>query len=702
MPSRRLRAAGPSVLRSMVLGSILIWAAIAMLATPLAASAEEPVDLAGAYVVDEVGAISGRQGDVDAALDRLSSETGVQLFVVFVDSFDGVSTDQSWAIATAELNRLGSDDILFAVATGDRNYDVRYADDFRLDEGATDAVERDVERNLGEDDWAGAVITAADGYRAALTGSSGASGGIPWLLIIGVLVVIGVIVVIVIARRRDRARAGLDSTGPGSTAPGSTAAAGPPVPDQEELDRRVGTLLVQLDDSLTTSEQELGFAVAQFGDEASRPFVAALATAKRDVAEAFGIKQRLDDHEPETPDEKRAMSTRIIDLCEKADRELDAQSDAFDELRALEQSAPQELVLVRSEVDGLGERIAAASATLTALRARYSPRALATIDDNPQKASELTEFVRDTATTADAAIASGDSGAAAVAVRTARAAVGQARQLLDAVAAAEATLDDASEKVGAVLADTRQDLAAARALAEHTPSAELSTAIAAADTAVTTESAESTLGDPVARLERLMPLNASLDAAIGSARDAEERLQRARTALDGTIAAARNQISTANDYIATRRGGIGDGARTRVSEAVRHLEAAVGLATSDPVAAQSEAQQATALASSAVELARRDVDSYQSPFGSGTLGRGGGQADLGGLIGNIALGVLLGGGNRSGGGGMFGGGGGGFGGGFGGGGGGFGGGGFGGGGGGFGGGSRSGGFGGSRSSGGRF
>ena len=458
---------------------------------------------------------------------------------------------------------------------------------------------------------------------------------------------------------------------------------------------------MQIDDSLKTSEQELGFAVAQFGDAAAAPFTAALAEAQGEVARAFQLKQQLDDATPEAPADRRAMSLEIVELCEQADAALDAQADTFDELRALEKNAPAELVRVRSDRDTLAARLPAAEAALEALTSRYSPAALAPLSANPAKAGELLDLVESSSVAGDRAVSLGDPARAAVAVRAARAALGQAAQLLTAIESAGENLDAATAKIDAVLADTRQDLAAARAMADSpasAPSAALASAIAAAGAAVTAEDAQAS-GDPMARLARLSEANSALDRAFGPARDAAEKVARARTALDSTIATARSQITVAGDFITTRRGAIGEGARTRLSEAMRRLDLAVSMATNDPVAALGEAQQATALAHSATELASQDVNSYSSGLGQSTHG---GQADLGGLLGGLAAGILLG-GNRRGGFGGFGGGFGGFGGGSG----SFGG--FGGGsrssGGSFGGGGRSSGFGGSggsRSSGGRF
>lgn len=653
----------PSLIARAIAGVVLAVSA-AVVSAPSAAFAADPVDLNGAEIVDEVGALGSREGQAQTAIDRLYDETGVQLFVVFVDDFDGsVPADQSWADATAEANRLGNDDILLAVATVDRNYDVSYPDDFRLDENAAAAAESVFLPYLSDSDWSGAVVAAASAYEDRLNG-----GGFPItaILVIALAVVVVILIVVFVARRRrsDAVTSALDRV------------------DQKELDRRVGTLLVQLDDSVKSSEQEVGFAAAQFGDEAAKPFAAALSSAKANVAEAFRVKQQLDDAVPETDEQRRAMSLTIIELCETADRALDEQADAFDDLRALEKDAPAAITAVRTDADAVAGLIGAASSSVATLSARYSPAAVSTVTDNVAQAESLVQFARSSADTAGAAIASGDTGRAAVSVRAAQASLGQARQLVSAVDELGAGLADADARLDAAIADTRADIAAARALEAGSESASLAAAIATAESALGA-AGDGPTRDPAATLAAIGAANAQLDQVFGPVRDAQQRLERARIALDGTIATARSQIDAANQFIATRRGGISDRPRTRISEATRHLDVAVSLAVSDPVAALAEAQQANAMAREATSAAQSEVDSFRSPYGGGSYGSGGGGADLGGLLTGILIGSS---GSR--GGGMFGGGGGGI---FGGGGGGYGGGGFG---------SRSGGFGGSSRSGG--
>lgn len=639
-PRRSLAAALVAVL--LTLGALAV--------APSPAVAADPVDLGASPLLDAVGALDDPSA-VEASLDELQESTGTQLFAVFVDSFTGAQSGQDWADETAVRNGLGDDDVLLAVAVDDRNYAFSYPESFPLDEETTRGVERDVEQRLGADDWDGAVVTAADGFRAELGGGTGGTGassvlGVVVPLLVGLLaflLIVGVVVLIVVLVRRRR------RVDPG-------AQGGRPVVTQAELDRRVAALLIQLDDSITSSDEEVGFATAQFGEETAAPFAAALAEARARTAEAFRLKQQLDDAERETPEERRLLSERIIELCESADAHLDEQADAFDALRDLERTAPAALAAVRADAAPLRERIDAAAGTVGELHSRYSPAAIETVVGNPAQAGELVAFAGTSADGADAALARGETGRAAVAVQAARSALVQADRLIDAVDALDGRLAEADASLAAVVDDTRQDLVAARALREGGSGREsVAEAVAEAERALEQHGPI----DPVERLERIRQANAQLDRVVGAERDSRRRVEHARAVLGGTLTTARTQIATARDYIATRRGAVGDAPRTRLSEAARRLVEAESLEASDPVAALDSAAQASRLAQSAVAGARADVDAYRSPWRDDGRMSGGGGADLGGLLTGFLLGSLGdddGGGRSYGGGGWFGGG----------------------------------------------
>ena len=246
------------------------------------------------------GPSTGQEGDITDALDRLAADADVQLFVVYVDSFDGVSPGQSWADATAERNGLGTNDVLMAVAVTDRNYQLSYPKDFQLSDTETRQIESElIEPRLMQDDWAGAAIAAADGLREKIT-----APGFPWGWVLLGLIVIVALVSFIRARVRKRRvahRAEPESTGPARRHPARATR-------RRDQDQRAGAWL---------------FAVAQFGDEAAKPFVTALAEAKEKARAAFELRQKLDDAFPESADERRAMTLKIVELAEAADAELE-------------------------------------------------------------------------------------------------------------------------------------------------------------------------------------------------------------------------------------------------------------------------------------------------------------------------------------------------------------------------------------------
>ena len=117
----------------------------------------------------------------------------------------------------------------------------------------------------------------------------------------------------------------------------------------EQVQTQAGAALVQADDAITSSREELGFAVAQFGEAATSAFTGAVETAKAKMSEAFDLKQKLDDEIEDTVHDRRAWHIRIIQICDEIDDVLDENTEAFDALRKLEQNAPQELERVKGE-----------------------------------------------------------------------------------------------------------------------------------------------------------------------------------------------------------------------------------------------------------------------------------------------------------------------------------------------------------------
>lgn len=600
--------------------------------TAAPALADDPVQLDGAYVIDNTGVLDGSTADVVAALDSLYERTGVQLFVVYVDEFTNPNAPIDWANATAEANGLGDADLLLAVAVSQRQYSLSVSADAPVTDAQLDAAESAIEAELRNDNWAQAAIAGANSLTGeeAPSPSAASGGGIPLLPIVGGAAVVGV-GAYAIYRVRRRGSAG------NSQKPGESVS-------QEELDRRAGSALVEMDDALKTSEQELGFAIAQFGSAATAEFEASLAKANSTVAQAFRLRQKLDDSEPESADEKRAVTLEIIALCEQADGLLDDQADAFEELRQLETNAPAALAETSALIASASNRVPSEEKALASLLERYAPAALDSVADNVERARALLAAAIESSATASTAVEAQKSGEAAVAVRTAQAQLGQAVQLMDAVDSLAKELQSAEQKLAAAITDTTSDIAAARALPRDDTSSALQPYIATAETALASAQAHS--NDPVASLSSLGEANAALETVFIGVRDQQAAVAQAATQLTAALAGAQSRITTTAQFITTRRGGVGSEARTRISEADRQVKQALALQTSDPVTALTHARQADQLAATAYDLAQRDVSQFSTGggMGAGMGGLGGlGGFSGGGSSGGDILGGIIGG-----------------------------------------------------------
>jgi hypothetical protein len=646
-----------SVILTLVAGAVL-W-----LAAPTAAWAEDPVGFGSSPVVDTVGALGGSTDDVEAAIDRAADSSGRQLFVAYVDEFTNPEAADAWANDTAIANNMGAEDYLLAVAVEGRAYYLSAASDASLSAEDINRISLEViEPELRAENWAGAAIAAADALAA---GGGGGGGGWGWVWFIVIAAAVVAIIAIVLARRKTKQRAAE-----------SAAGAGPPPPSIEELRREAGGALIEADDAMKTSQQELGFAIASYGEAATAEFRVALDAAKAKVAEAFTLQQQLDDAEPDTDEERRAWYSGIIRLTGEADALLDAEAEKFDALRDLERNAPAELERVRAEADAAQAAISPATERLAELTPLYATSALAPVADNPAQADARMSFARQSLDEASAALAAGRANDAAVEILAAEEAVDQVKLLADAVERRAADLAAADEAVEAGVADLERDVQTARGLGDA--NATVLADRVAADAAQLRSEIGAAGRDPIATQTRIEQVNAEIDAAIASARDAAEQLARAKAQLGRSLIAARAQVQATEDYLVARRGAVGAEARTRLAEAGRLLVQAEGLAASDPATALATAQRAESLAGTAMSLAQQDVGGFGGGMGGGFGGgfggaqggggRSGGGDVFGAVLGGILINSVLGGGGGGRGGGIFGGGGGrsgGFGGGFG-------------------------------------
>ncbi|MGS0684754.1 TPM domain-containing protein [Nakamurella sp. GG22] len=694
-----------------LVGMVAVLAAVLL---PTVAAAEPPFRVPSP-ITDRAGALSGSdQADVQAALSQLSSEENINLFVVYVANFDDPTDGDGWARETYALSGFGANDMLLAIATDGRAYSVQVPPNFKLSSSQlAEVAQNDIRPQLVEGDWAGAAIAAANGYREALSGGSST-----WWWVAGGLVVVGGGAYLVSRRSRRKAQEQAGGVAPGGR--------GEPAEPLDQLSARSVQALIDTDNAVRASEFELSAAESDFGPEAVAPFRTAFNAARESLTAAFEIRQRVDDEIPEDDLTKRSMMNEILQRCAEASAALDAESDRFDELRDLRSRLPQVLAELPGAIEAQQARLAGVGATLGSLQQQYAPSALTTVAGNVREATTRLTFARTSLqeaqqlaeppsgpATLPTPVASPEAptqagstqagsnqagvtqaehtspdlqvvaqqpavrqpsvqpGAPAVlAAGAAQEAVGQATTLLDAVERTAADLAAAAGQLPVACTAVDQELAAARRALSEAGAGPSGPALGAQ-----LDQIQALLGvarspqgaaDPLTALHKVQEADEALDTILAATRDAQQREQRAQAGLAQALATARAEVSSADDFISTRRGAIGSQARTRLAEAKRHLAAAEAAAGTDAGTGLTEAQEAATLAREAADIAQQDVGGW----GGGGSQRGGGIN--GALLGGIILSSVLNSGRGGHGGGGWGGGfgGGGFGGGFGGGGGG--------------------------------
>lgn len=288
----------------------------------------------------------------------------------------------------------------------------------------------------------------------------------------------------------------------------------PSVAALPELRGRGRRLLVETDDSVRTSAEELRFAAARAGNTEARPYIDALMEARAELAVAFHARQQLDDlaEGPETvsPEDERALLEDIVIRCTTAQRRLDAVTPGFDQLRALERDMLPALECAEARFRELTLRTATAATTLSELHDRCAPTAVLPVTGHVEQAKDRLVFATTELNRARQHTDTTDHRTAAVHLRAAEGAIDQADIFVTAVERLSTTLPQATRT--------------ARQSAPRTGSHD----------------------DPLDALRRqgrwLLP--------------------------------AHSAVTSAADFITTHRGAVGAQARTRLAEAERQLSRA--------------------------------------------------------------------------------------------------------------------------------
>ncbi len=621
------------------------------------AQAADPVTIPpGTFVVDESDVLSPSEEDeLEQQVRELQSEHGASLFIIYVPSFENPDEPEAWVEEVAEQKQLGTNDNILAIATDDRfyNFVANSSGPFRSYQSAIDREY--ILPALSNTDWFGAGEGAIEGLAAAAegelgtggaTGNEGASGGggsFIWFLI-----PIGILVAFLIWRASSRKKQQQRQPQPAETGPTDPRDTMP----VSELRTQAGSALIQADDAIKIAEQEIGFAQASYGDASVEVFQQDLQTAKEHMQQSFQLQHQLDDHIPDTEEDQRAWIKEILDRSAQVMNTLQAHEEDFAKLRDLEKNAPEALARVRSVFASLPARLDEAAATIENLSTSYDSAAVVEGRENVEQARGLLGFGQEKITQADTAIQQGDTSQAAWNIHEAENTTQELQDIFASIQQLPSQLDQAQRQLAIELDQARTILAEAKSFAaKHRTDSALPGRIAALEQAVDTISEQLPSRRPFKDLEALDDTLDPVAEQLSPLRDRQQQMEAARRDFEPIMARARTTIDGADDYIRRRRGAVRHDARTKLSAAQTHFNAALASYNNDPVQAVSEAQKALQLGRLAQQLAEENYYDFDSHHRGG---RGGGGSNMSAMLGGLLLGhIFSGGGSSSWGGGGF-------------------------------------------------
>ncbi|MFT3901298.1 MAG: TPM domain-containing protein [Gordonia sp. (in: high G+C Gram-positive bacteria)] len=594
------------ILRQLAVAVVLFASAFHSFVAAGAAHAEPPMNLPEQMQIHDAAQVisDDDRAKLQTAIDKLYEQRGVSLWVVYVKTFDNLKADQ-WAKQVVENSEFTARDVLLAIATDSRRYYLSTPE--VLGQSKIDEIgAKDVEPKLKKGEWGAAGISAARGIDKALSpsrtlayvatgvgGTAALAGGGAYLYSR--------------RKREEEAKARLESL---RTASDELTVDQLATQSLDVLDDWSREILTDTDNAVRTSAEELQLAVDEFGDAQTKPFRDAVESAKKNMADSFVLRQRLDDDIEESADEQRSMLVQIITTCHDVDASLDEQVREFDEMRNLLLNAPERLDgLTRSVVD-LKTRADAAESMLGSLIAKHGEDRVQSVSHNVELAEKQIAFAEENIDDGRVATAApaGQQGAAVAAIRAAEGAVAQAGKLLDAVANADGAIAAAGVRLPALIDEVKAEIKAAGKL-DSSPA--LDDAVAEAQAALD-YAAANTESDPLGSFTTLVETDAVLDRELDAARAQTKKRKRTVELREQTETAAASKVEFARDFIDTRRGAVQSEARTRLTEAQRLLKSARDRPAKQASEAVDEARRAGALADEALMSAQADVVDWQA------------------------------------------------------------------------------------------
>lgn len=629
-----------------------------LFATALGCAAAAPAVAATVnYVAQAPSAISDRvtdsadvlssaeESEITEKITQLQQEEQLMIHVVFTTDMDGMSAED---YAGAIVDAKGPNAAAYVVDVEQRQMGVQTGDQWP--QGKLDDMYDAAYSHLASDDWAGSANALVD---AALgTGGSGGGGG-AWLAGAGGAVVVAGGGIWAYTRNRSKKESAAVLEDAREIEPTDIRRLNSL--DLETLDSLAHEELVSTDESIRRGKEELDIAMAEFGPERTRSFTRAMNHSTTTLQKAFGIRQRLDDSIPESPEQRREMLVEIISSCGQADDALDAQAAEFAEMRNLLINASSKLDELTQRTIDVRARLPKAEETLAGLQAEFNEEMLQSVDDNVQIASASLDEAEKSLSAAREIEAkpAGQQGGLVAHIRDAEHAIEVSDRNLAGVENARTNISEAKAGLPALIEEVEGEIQEAGQIKNQGRSqgtdadwAALEDVVARAQQAVEVAKAEGSV-DPLGQHTALITIDTELDEQLDTVREQTSTHARQLEMFAKQIQSAGTQIQAAEDVISSRGRIVGSGARTALADA-KHLHAqALNSRDRDIRAAIDYARQSTNAAKIAADRARDDYNNYRRQQQRQQTGN-----MAGNIITGMVIGQVLGGGGRSGGGGF--------------------------------------------------
>jgi hypothetical protein len=363
---------------------------------------------------------------------------------------------------------------------------------------------------------------------------------------------------------------------------------------------QAGARLVQLDDAVDELDLEVGLSGALYGGDAPPSLRRARMTAQHVRDALFEEYRALLLPGTALPRDAAHAADRITARADEALRIVGAARADHAAWMRTNVSAGEQVAAAKRRLDGLRDSMGDPAALVADLSARFdieewtdashaATTAIAQADEAERLLDRAAEESQDPSASALSTLAA--AGRSLRSAQDAARALEESHRLVTQAAAAVPSELDAAQSAIRQAITTRGSL-------EPDDSARLGAAIAEAEEGLDALRATAARR-PTETVARIARLRDRLDLALGDARTAQQRLRGARSALPGTLAAARGAVAHAE--ASTAAASSAADARVRLAAAQRELASARQAA--DPVEALDAARRAMRHAEDAQALA---------------------------------------------------------------------------------------------------